>query len=219
MASPRYRYGLFLRPPARLAQIQANAHALLRAQYGLVAAGAFPPHVTILGHIPTEVAEAEIIRASAAATDTVPAVHLFNAGLAPYHGGICHGVGRLQGGQPNPALLDLFRRARTHLDPLRTALTDQYTGGVTEEAQFYAHMSLAGHDLARRPDLADEVLEFLIELDIAAIGEYIADTVSLYRFETASGWEGPWWETMTWKHLRSFRLQLDANSPTNNAQP
>ncbi|MEV6283977.1 hypothetical protein [Kribbella sp. NPDC051770] len=206
MTSPRYRYGLFLRPPAKLASIQAQTHALLRAQFGLVAAGAFPPHVTILGHVATDASDNDMVAAAAAAVEGFGAVPVHNRGLAPYHGGICHDVGSLASGEPNPALLELFRAARKHLDPLRTPLGPAYRGGVKEEDEFYGHMSLAGHDLTRRPDLFAEVLRFLTDLDIGAPGDYVFDVVSLYRFETRTGWDGPWWETMTWTLLSSHRL-------------
>lgn len=206
MISPRYRYGLFLRPPARLARIQAETHLLLRAQYGLVSAGAFPPHMTILGHVATEDDHEPVIDAAHIAMKDVAPVRIFNHGLTEHHGGIVHDVGRLRDGSPNPTLLDLFRRARTHLDPLRVPLHHEFKGGVKDDDAFYGHMTLAGHDLAARPELFAEVYDFLSQLDIDARGDYIADTITLYAFETTSGWDGPWWETMTWTVLASIRL-------------
>lgn len=205
MSSPRYRYGLFLRPPAALARIQAQVHALLRAQYGLVSAGNFPPHMTILGHVAIEAPDDEVIAASAAAMTGVSPVSFYNRGVAPSRGGVIHDVGRLQTGEPNRALLELFRRAKTHLDPLRVPVPGEYKGGVNAEAGFYGHMSLAAHDLGLRPDLAEEVLQYLLELSIDARGNYLATTASLYRFET-DDWNGRWWEQLAWTHLKSFPL-------------
>ena len=204
---PRYRYGLFLRPPATLARVQADVHALLRAQYGLVAAGAFPPHMTILGHVATHAPDERVIDAAAEAVAGVPPVHLFNRGLALHHGGICHDIGSLRSGEPNPELLNLFRRAKSAFEPLLAELPGEYRGGVRDEEKFYGHMSLAAHDLALRPDLTQEVLRFLEELDIAAAGDYVVDTATLYKFETSTGWDAQWWEGMRWRHLRSFALK------------
>lgn len=206
MPSPTYRYGLFLRPPAILARHQAAVHDLLRRQYGLVTAGAFPPHMTILGHVPTADDHGAVVDAASAALTDVTAVRFFNRGVVPHQGGVAYDVGTLATGEPNPELTGLFRRARRHLDPLRVDVTNEFKGGVTQDKHFYGHMTLAGHDLALRPELFDEVYSFLLHLDIQARGEYVADTVALYAFRTRTGWDGAWWETMTWTLLRSYHL-------------
>ena len=206
MNSPRLRYGLFLRPPAVLARLQAELHTLLERQFGLIAAGAFPPHMTILGHVPTRDDDDDVIQAAEKALSGVGPVRFFNRGLVEYHGGIIHDIESLEDGTPNPALLELFRRARQHLDPLRVPPRQEFKGGVTEEAGFHGHISIAAHDLALRPELWDEVYEFLAQLDVDMRGEYISTTASLYAFETQSGWDGRWWETMSWRLLSSMRL-------------
>ena len=208
MNSPKYRYGLYLRPPAVISRIQSEIHELMKRQYGLVSAGAFPPHMTILGHVATRDDHQEVIDAATAAMDGVHAVRIFNRGLGATPGhGIGHIVGSLPNGDPNPALVDLFRRASQHLDPLRVPVEGEYKPGVRKEADFYGHMTLAAHDLTLRPELFDEVFAFLSELDIGARGEYICDTAALYVYETNSGWDGKWWETMTWTLLKSFHLE------------
>jgi 2'-5' RNA ligase len=207
-AAPRYRYGLFLRPPARLARAQWEVHSLLRAQYGLVAAGAFPPHMTVLGHVPVPVQDQDLaIQAGVRVADGLGPVRLYNAGVAPHRGGICHDVGRTRDGSPNSGLLDLFRRAAVEFAPLRGDPGPEHRAGVTSEALFYGHMTLAGHDLADRPWLYDEVLTFINELDVGLVGDYVADRLGLYRFETRSGWDGNWWETMSWTMLASYPLE------------
>lgn len=207
MTSPTYRYGLFLRPPAAISRIQAEIHTLLRRQFGLIASGSFPPHMTILGHVATRDDDQEVIDAAIEAMREFGPVQLYNSGLAEHSGGIVHDVGRLADGEANPALLELFRAARRHLDPLRVELGSEFKGGVRTEERFYGHMTLAGHDLAARPELFDEVFTFLSTLNVDARGDYIADRVALFRFETTSGWDNRWWEGMTWKLLRSITLE------------
>lgn len=189
-----------------MARLQAELHTLLERQFGLIAAGAFPPHMTILGHVPTRDDDDEVIQAARRALDGVRPVRFFNQGLAEYHGGIIHDIGMLQDGSPNPELLELFRRARHHLDSLRVPPRNEFKGGVKEETGFHGHISIAAHDLSLRPEQWDEVYEFLAQLDVDMRGEYISDTASLYAFETQSGWDGRWWETMSWRLLTSVKL-------------
>jgi hypothetical protein len=163
--------------------------------------------MTILGHIATRDDDQEIIDAAMKSMRGFGPVQLYNRGLAKHSGGIIHDVGSLANGDPNPALLELFRAARHHLDPLRVELESEFRGGVKTEERFYGHMTLAGHDLSARPELFDEVFAFLSELNIDARGTYLADTVALFRFETSTGWDHCWWEGMTWKLLKSIKLQ------------
>ena len=45
--SEQIRYGVFLRPDPATSVAVTQITGQLRAQYGLVSAGAFPPHVTL----------------------------------------------------------------------------------------------------------------------------------------------------------------------------
>ncbi|WP_414171699.1 hypothetical protein [Clavibacter tessellarius] len=64
---------------------------------------------------------------------------------------------------------------------------------------------LASHDLLVRPDLHDEVGDFIRGLEQPVPDGFLGDTVVMYR--TASpDWSGRWWTTLTWEHVRTWTL-------------
>ena len=48
----QFRFGVFLRPDPKTCAAVTQITSQLRAQYGLVSAGAFPPHITLAGSLP-----------------------------------------------------------------------------------------------------------------------------------------------------------------------
>src|SRR6185436_380253 len=58
----QFRFGVFLRPDPRTCGAVTQITSQLRAQYGLISAGAFPPHVTLAGSLPVVVPLAELIQ-------------------------------------------------------------------------------------------------------------------------------------------------------------
>ncbi len=55
----QFRFGVFLRPDPKTCAAVTQITGQLRAQYGLISAGAFPPHVTLAGSLPVVVPLAE----------------------------------------------------------------------------------------------------------------------------------------------------------------
>ena len=49
----QFRFGVFLRPDPKTCAAVTQITSQLRAQYGLVSAGAFPPHITLAGSLPS----------------------------------------------------------------------------------------------------------------------------------------------------------------------
>ena len=58
----QFRFGVFLRPDPKTCAAVTQITSQLRAQYGLVSAGAFPPHITLAGSLPVVVPLAELIQ-------------------------------------------------------------------------------------------------------------------------------------------------------------
>jgi hypothetical protein len=58
----QFRFGVFLRPDPKTCAAVTQITGQLRAQYGLISAGAFPPHVTLAGSLPVVVPLAELIQ-------------------------------------------------------------------------------------------------------------------------------------------------------------
>lgn len=203
--SAEHRYGVFLRPDARTCAAITTVTGLLRAQYGLVSAGAFPPHQTLVGSLPLAVPEQRLVEVLEATLAGCPSVPLQNAGvhrLGPW--AVVYDVSRLDGAV-NAPLVALAARVdevvRPFLDPDRPGLP----ADLVDPSTWRGHLSLATHDLADRPDLVAEVEAFVRELDVGFPVSSVADTVTLYRFRHPC-WTGAWWQDLRWEHVRSFTL-------------
>ena len=61
------RHGVFLQPEAQTSAAVTTITTYLRAQYGIVSAGRFPPHVTLAGSLPLAVSEIDLLTAVVAA--------------------------------------------------------------------------------------------------------------------------------------------------------
>jgi hypothetical protein len=127
-----------------------------------------------------------------------------NAGLTRLGDALVYDVHHDQHGHPNADLVALGEAVRQAVLPVSLPITDHLVTPV-EEAELHGHLSLASHDLFARPDLTDEVEEFLRALPLAPPKRFTADTCSLYAFE--ADWETEWWHAMTWRHLRSWRAR------------
>jgi hypothetical protein len=69
--------------------------------------------------------------------------------------------------------------------------------------RFHAHLTLAMGDIPR--ELTDEMLAFLREAEPIGPPSFTADRFHLVAMESRQ-WDGPWWETMRWTLLHSWRL-------------
>jgi hypothetical protein len=61
-----------------------------------------------------------------------------------------------------------------------------------------------------RPDLWDEIWEYVSGLGITPPMGFDAETVALYRL-TSPSWTGEWWRQMSWTHVRSWHLSREAS--------
>ncbi|MEV5841094.1 2'-5' RNA ligase family protein [Streptomyces sp. NPDC051985] len=204
-AGDPYRYGVYLRPdPATCAAVTAVT-GQLRAQYGFVSAGAFPPHATLVGsrHIP--VPEAEITAAVTRALDGATAFTVHNAGVRRQGVGLVYDVAHLADGTtPNTAFTELAARVDEAVVPLQAPAPNPADHSFDATA-FRPHLSLLSHDMYVRPDLLEEADEYVRGLPVSFPDSFPGDTVTLYR--TASeDWTGRWWTTLTWAHVHTWRL-------------
>ncbi|MEV7871054.1 2'-5' RNA ligase family protein [Streptomyces sp. NPDC088124] len=201
-----YRYGVYLRPdPATCAAVTALT-GQVRAQYGFVSAGAFPPHATLVGsqHITAPVDE--IIAAVTRGIAGVAPFTVHNAGVRRQGVGLVLGVHHLADGTtPNPAFLALAEAVDRAVAPLVTPAPnpDPHT---FDRATFEAHLSLVSHEMYVRPDLSEELEEYVRGLPVPFPDAFPGDTVALYRTRS-DDWSGRWWTTLTWEHLHTWRLR------------
>jgi hypothetical protein len=187
------RYGVFLRPDPLTCAAVTRITDQLRAQFGLVSAGAFPPHATLAGSLPLAGAPEELTGALA----SVAAFPVRNHGLAWLNGGLVYDV---HGLEMEHLAATVDAAVRPLLEPAPGLPADRF-----EPGRWHAHLSLGSHDLAARPDLHDEVEEYVRGLAIEVPPEFPAEIVAVYRLEHDT-WAGSWWRAMTWEHVRSLRL-------------
>ena len=187
------RYGVFLRPDPLTCAAVTRITGQLRAQFGLVSAGAFPPHATLAGSLPLAGPAEELLRALA----PVAPFTVQNHGLAWLNGGLVYDV---HGPELAQLAATVDAAVRPQLEPAPGLAADLF-----EPERWRAHLSLGSHDLAARPDLHEEVEAYVRELAIEVPAEFPAEIVAVYRLEHET-WTGSWWRAMTWEHVRSLRL-------------
>ncbi|OIH96533.1 heme utilization protein [Curtobacterium sp. MCBA15_001] len=202
--SDPYRYGIYLRPDARTCHAVTTITDQLRAQYGIVSAGVFPPHATLVGSQPFGHDEDAVVDTVTALLAGRPGFDVRNAGVREQGIGYVYDVAT----RPDGALNEDFVRLAADVDaavaPFRRPMGSPL-GNDYDPEHYRAHLSLASHDLYGRPDLHDEVGEYIRALDVAVPEGFRGDTVVMYR--TASpDWSGRWWTTMTWEHVRTWKL-------------
>ncbi|SKA79483.1 hypothetical protein SAMN06295879_0066 [Agreia bicolorata] len=202
--SDPYRYGIYLRPDAKTCRAVTVVTDQLRAQYGLLSAGAFPPHATLVGSQPFGFNENEVIEAVTALLANREAFEVHNAGIRSQGIGYVYDVSQNADGTVNDELVSLARDIDAAVEPLRRPMNNPLPNDFVPEL-FRGHLSLASHDLYVRPDLHEEVGEFIRELDVPVPTSFAGRSVVMYR--TASpDWSGRWWQTMTWEHVHSWVL-------------
>lgn len=192
------RYGVFLRPDPTTCAATAALHTLLRQQFGLVSAAVFPPHVTLLGNIAVTGGETELLERVAAVAGRHAPVRLPHDGPRRWHRVIACDV-------HDETVDALARDVEASLADLRARTDTDYLTGQTSTAAFRAHLTIAGQDLALRPDLTEEVEQFVAEVAADFPPVMTGRYVSTFRFES-DHWPGRWWSDLTWQLLHSVPL-------------
>ncbi|MFF4509253.1 hypothetical protein [Streptomyces sp. NPDC001401] len=106
-------------------------------------------------------------------------------------------------GDHEPGLADLAATVNAALDDLRNP-DDPHPHRYAPDT-FRARLSLASHDLYARPDLTEEVEQFIQDLPVTPTPAFTARVVNAYRFHSPD-WSAEWWRTMTWEHLHTWHL-------------
>ena len=209
MTEPK-RYGVFLIPDPQTCAAVTRITGQLRAQYGLVSASAFPPHVTLVGSLPLAGEEAPALTALTDVLDDVlrsPASFpVTNAGIGWLGGSLIYDV-HDRDGSPNSPLVNLAATVDAAVRPLlRPTAPGALAADVRESSRWRGHLSLASHDLEARPELCQEVQAYAQGLSVDVPTEFEAQVIALYEFWHPT-WSGPWWVDLRWAHLRSWHLR------------
>jgi hypothetical protein len=198
------RYGVFLTPDARTSAAVTAVTGFVRARFGLVSAGAFPPHVTLAGSLPLRVDEDELVAALAAVVRRRPSFEVQNNGIALLGDSVVYDVHDLDG-TPNARLIALVEDPVPVVRPLLGPSTD-LPPDLRGRGDWRGHLSLASHELSGQAELRAEVEAFIRQLDVSYPSRFAATTVTVYRFLSA-GWAGPWWTTLRWERVTSLGLR------------
>lgn len=201
---PDIRFGVYLRPSFEMSRAQVEIHDLVARQYGSMCAGRFMPHVTIKGFFRSDATVDEL----ASALEPVMARHdpfeAYNGGIIPFRssGSIVLDIQHDPEGEPNGPLNRLHGDVFSALEPLIRSDCD-FTPREGRLDRFHAHLTLMMGDIPQ--GLGEEIHEFLQHAEPIGPPSFLADRYHLVALRSQQ-WDGPWWETMQWTLLHSWRL-------------
>ena len=198
------RYGVFLTPDAKTSAAVTNITSFVQAQFGLVSARRFPPHVTLAGSLPLAVSESELLAVVGSVAAAHPTFEVHNSGIDRLGESVVFNVHNDVDGKPNAALIDLAMDLARDLRPLVRA-ADGLPADLRRRDSWRGHISLASHELIDHIDLREEVERFIRQLETPYPSSLQATTVTVYRLHHPS-WSGSWWTDFDWQHSRSFGL-------------
>lgn len=199
------RYGVFLVPDARTSAAVTDITSYLQAQFGLVSAGRFPPHVTLAGSLPLAVDEAELLAVVQEVAGQHVPFRLTNSGVQRLGDVVLvFDVHHTDCGEPNQPLMDLAADVNAAVRPL-LRLTEGLPVDVRDRQSWRGHLSLASHELFDRADLRNEVEEFINQLAVLHPQSFRCVRLSVYRLHHPD-WSNGWWTNFWWEHVRSFPL-------------
>jgi len=199
------RYGVFLMPDAKTSAAVTSITGFVRAQFGLVSASRFPPHLTLAGSLPIAVGEEDLREVVNGVAGRHVPFEIWNNGIRRLgDAAVVFDVHRVASGEPNAALIDLAADVAHAVQPFLRPV-DSLPADIPGRQNWRGHLSLASHELLDRTDLRDEVEVFIHQLDVPHPSSFPAQLVAVFRLHHQS-WSGPWWTCFRWEHLRSFRL-------------
>ncbi|WP_426738109.1 2'-5' RNA ligase family protein [Plantibacter sp. 2H11-2] len=199
-----YTYGVYLRPDPLTCRAVVDLTDLLKRQFGIVSAAAFPPHATLAGAVPSDATTEELIAALDPVMGQATAIPVHNAGISRHNIAVTFNVDMTHRGEKNHAIKALAVAIDEALEPLKGSSSGHRMKPFDADG-FRAHLSLASHDLETLPHLRSEVEDFLRASPHSAPSDFIADTITLFRFHSAD-WSGEWWHDLRWWHLHSWKL-------------
>lgn len=207
------RYGIFLRPDPATCWAVTQITTALRQQFGLVSAGAYPPHMTLIGNLATHASSDQLVARLDPVFSSVAPITVFNSGVQRQGDGYEYNVDLDRDAtRPNGDLGVIAADTMAAVLPLSIAVDDLLTTPV-EEYVFAGHLGLASHDLKVNHHLTDEVGEFIDGLPVITPPSFVARWYSLFEF-CADDWQGQWWQSLTWRNVRSWEATTLAGRVT-----
>lgn len=199
------RYGVYLRPDAATCWAVTQITDALRRQFGLVSAGTFPPHATLVGNLATKISEVQLVRCLDPVFEGIEPFAVYNSGIERTRKNTFEYNVNLDsaGCLPNEALGKVARTVLEAVLPVSSPVEDTLTVSV-EDYRFAGHLGLASHELGIDDRLSDEVGEFLEELPVVAPRSFTVRYFTLFEF--VAEWDTHWWEDLRWRHIKSWDI-------------
>ena len=198
--TPSSRYAVYLIPPYPISRDVAEIHALLEKQFGFKAAGRFQVHATIKGFFKKTPGPLEPIIERLDAV--FAAQRSFNVQFIGYRiDDIGIGLNLATHEEEGDELLAFRERV---VDAVRPFIAPDCDFVVSDLGRpFQGHITLAFRDIPT--DLYDHVFSWLADAPIPT-GSFTTRSFHFLEF-SSNQWDGPWWEDLTWRRLKSWRLE------------
>jgi len=195
------RFAFYLIPPYKIAKNIAEIHALLKKQYGISAAGRFQAHCTIKGfYKPNEKPVQDLIEELDTFLRTQKPFPVELNGCLEKPISIVLKMDEIDGAENQP-LLEFRETVVNLIRPYIASDCDFIASDLGDP--FKGHITLTFRDIEQK--MYPQILEWLNDAPIPA-GIFQAETFHFLEF-FSDDWEGNWWETITWKLHRSWRLR------------
>ena len=200
------RYGIFLRPDPTTCWNVTQITIALKRQFGMVSAGAFPPHATLIGNLRTDASTEQLVEALNPVFADLKPFPVYNAGVRRTAKNTFEYDVNLDatGDAPNRPLRQVAAAVKQAVLPLSIP-ADDYLVIPVAEYEFAGHLGLASHELAVDDSLSDQVGDFIAGLPVSSPASFDARWYSLFEFR--ADWSGHWWENMPWRHLHSWEAK------------
>jgi 2'-5' RNA ligase len=195
------RFAFYLVPPYQVSRDLAEIHAMLEKQYGFSAAGKFQAHCTIKGFFKKNDKSIETLirNLDDFMKDQKPIMVEFS-GYRTKKTSIVLKLDTIDGA-PNQELNQFRERIVEITRPFIAPDCDFLDSDLG--VQFQAHFTLAFRDIST--ELFDQVIAWLADAPVPT-GKFKADISHFLEF-FSEDWEGQWWQTLTWKLHKSWRIK------------
>lgn len=194
------RFAFYLIPPYQISKDFADIHSLIMKQFGFSAADRFQVHCTIKGFFKKN---EKPIKPLIDELDTFlkgqhPFLVEFN-GIQTKQISIVLMLDEIDGNK-NQNLLDFREAIVKIIHPYIASDCDFIKSDLGPP--FKGHITLAFRDIAQ--EMYPQILAWLKDAPLPW-GKFPANTFHFLEFYSED-WDGNWWETITWKLHRSWRL-------------
>jgi len=194
------RFAVYLIPPYPLSRDIAEIHRMLQKVYGFKAGGRFQVHATVKGFFKNNSGDLQLLLTGLDdlfQQETSFTVEFNGFRMDPI--GLGFDLLELDG-KPNQPFLDFRQRVVDAIHPFIAPDCDFADHDLGRP--FHPHITLAFKDIA--PSMYPEVIDFLKPAPLPK-GTFIASIFHFLEF-FSDDWEGAWWESLTWKFIKGWKL-------------